>query len=373
MLAYIEEAICGRIKIDSSVLEMKETQSLSYYSESMHRDQWYSNLKLSINGNRSNTPPMPDQSLLDTHLRCADPPFDGMRDLCSWLGFSDNQLSRSGPTIAVQVLPPIDLIFDKCGLSGNRLTLSLLATKSFDTKRFHLAVHAIPVDGLVSRLQVASKISWADQDSGLMIGTAVIEVEKMDSALVMLSVGNATIRRQWILDPTRAQNNRLVAVQLFDKELRMLKQSVLQTADSNRFELGVEALLFLLGFAPTVMIEKDAPDLIVASPSGRLILVECTTRIADFNSKLGKLIDRRGLAVKVMQESGHGNVIHAALVCALPRDQIAISEAELVKHNILLVTADELTKVLHQTRFPTDPDKLLDESLASIAPKRFQD
>jgi hypothetical protein len=240
--------------------------------------------------------------------------------------------------------------------------------QSFDTTRIGLAMAAFPVEGISSRRQIASKIRWAKPRRALRKGTVTIKTRKMDSALVMLTVGDATVRRQWFLDPEKVRNHRLAAVRLFDKDLRMVKQAVLQAADATRFELGVETLLFLLGFAPTVMLERDAPDLIVAAPSGRLVLVECTTRIADFHTKLGKLIDRRGAAIKHMQSSGHGSTVFAALVCALPKDQIAVSDVELAKRGVMLATAETLSAVFDQARFPTDADKLLDQALGSISP-----
>lgn len=364
ILDTIQEAVLGRIKIDDTTLHM-ETDSLSYYSEAMHRERWFAPLGLQVSGNRASRPAPLDSSLLDTQLRRADPPFDGMGDLGAWLGLNDRQFSGSGPVITIHISPPVDLIVEKGRVRDDHLELEILAMQSFDTTRIRLSMAAYPVDGISSRQQIASKIRWAKPRGGLRKGTVAIKIKRMDSALVMLTVGDATIRRQWFLDPEKVRNHRLAAVKLFDKDLRMVKQAVLQPADAARFEFGIQTLLFLLGFAPTVMLERDAPDLIVAAPSGRLVLVECTTRIADFHAKLGKLIDRRGAAIKHMQSSGHGSMVSAALVCALPRDQIAASDAELAKHGLMLFTAETLSAIFDQARFPNDPDKLLDEALGS--------
>lgn len=268
--------------------------------------------------------------------------------------------------ITIHISPPVDLMLDKSRVRDNHLELEIHAMQSFDTARIGLAVATFPVDGISSRRQIAPKIRWAKPRGGLRKGTVTVKTKKMDSALVMLTAGDATIRRQWFLDPEKVRNQRLAAVQLFDKDLRMVKQAVLQAGDAARFELGVQMVLFLLGFAPTVMLERDAPDLVVAAPSGRLVLVECTIRIADFHAKLGKLIDRRGAAIKYMQSSGHGTTLFAALVCALPRDQIAVSDAELAKHGVMLATAETLSVLFDRARYPNDPDKLLDEALGSI-------
>jgi hypothetical protein len=135
---------------------------------------------------------------------------------------------------------------------------------------------------------------------------------------------------------------------------------VLESSESARFENGVAALLFLLGFTPSVQLETDAPDLIVTTPGGKLAIVECTTRIADFAAKVGKLVDRRGALSKQLSASGHPAQIIAVLICRLPRDQIAAQAAELHAHKIILLTGDDLLKSFDSVRTPADADMMLD-------------
>jgi len=227
-----------------------------------------------------------------------------------------------------------------------------------------LAIITFPSNDLNTRLQLSSQISWKRPKNGRRGGTAEIHLEQAYSALVMLMVGESTVRRQWFLDPTKARNNRLLAVREFDKDLRMIKRAVLDDpgADSHRFERGVAALLFLLGFAPMIQLEKDAPDLVVMTPGGTLAIIECTTKIADFHLKLGKLIDRRGALIKTLSASGHQARVDAFLVCALPRDQISAQQETLKDHQVILIAKDQLESAFEQVLFPSDPDKLLDEA-----------
>jgi hypothetical protein len=210
---------------------------------------------------------------------------------------------------------------------------------------------------------VAKDIHWATASGTLVSGTLEMDLENADSTQIMLVIGGLTVRRQWFLDPVKARNQRLVAMQLFDKELRMIKQNVIDPQDSRRFELGVAAILFLLGFAPAISVETDAPDILVATPGGRLIVVECATRIADFHSKLGKLVDRRGALLETLSSSAHPNTVISALVCALPRAQIAVEEDDLRRHQILLVTRDDMDPVFARLSFPNDPDELVESAL----------
>ena len=151
----------------------------------------------------------------------------------------------------------------------------------------------------------------------------------------------------------------------------MVKEVVLETSDSKRFEQGIAVLLFVLGFSPSVQIETDAPDLIVTTPIGKLVIVECTTRTADFAAKVGKLVDRRGALTKYLTKSGHPADIAAVLICRLPRDQIAVHEAELRSANVILLAREDLEKGLNRVRFFTDPDRMLDDALAALTKPAF--
>lgn len=193
-----------------------------------------------------------------------------------------------------------------------------------------------------------------------------IALAQADDVLVMLQIEESNVRRQWFIDPARARNNRLLAVQHFDKELRMLKHAVLESADPTKFEHGVAGLLFLLGFTPSVQLETDAPDLVVTTPGGKLVIVECTTRIADFASKIGKLVDRRGSLSKYLSANGHPATLVAVLVCRLPRDQIAALADEPRAHNVILLAGEDIQGGLDRVRSPTDPDAMLETAIARL-------
>jgi hypothetical protein len=302
-------------------------------------------------------------------LRSSSPPFDGLSDAAQWLGLKITESDIQVPSIEVRINPPIDIMIDRTFLSNNILNLCLMAHSSFDVETIYLAIRAVPGNGLDSRLQVSKEINWENTSDGFQLGTISVTLDNADNALAMLMIEKSIIRRHWFLDAKKARNSRLVAIQNFDKDLKMIKQAVLETPDSNKFENGVAALLFLLGFTPAVQLETDSPDIIVSTPAGRLVIIECTTRVADFSTKLGKLVDRRGSLVKSLQSSGHQGNIAALLVCRQPRDQIAASSEETRSNNVILVTKNELSKAFEQLRFYPDPDKLLSDAESEIASK----
>ena len=302
---------------------------------------------------------------IDNVLRSSQPPFDGLNDAATWLELKAPWNSADRSSITLRVLPPVDLV--QGSLSNDILTLTLHAHPKFDVSRVRLAVLATPGNFLDARKQVADNIKWGRVREGRRSGVVKIPLEHADNALAMLLIGDSTVRRQWYVDPTKARNNRLLAVQHFDADLKMVKEAVLETSDSKRFEQGIAVLLFVLGFSPSVQIETDAPDLIVTTPIGKLVIVECTLRIADFAAKMGKLVDRRGALTKYLTKSSHPADVAAVLICRLPRDQIAVHEAELRSAKIILLAREDLEEDLNRVRFLTDPDRMLDDALAALA------
>ena len=367
LIRLIDNAIQGVIETPRGTIVLAKEKNYSYYSESSHRDRWYYQLHVSISGSSYPTSASYDLIDIDNLLRLSSPPFDGLYDAAGWLGLSTTNLGNNNPSIDMRISPPVDLIFDECKLNDDVFKIVLHAHPLFNTKLLHVALRSAPGDNLKTRLQIASEIEWKRAENNLLLGTASIRVNNSDSIIAILMIGNSVVRRQWFLDPNKARNNRLLAVQSFDRNLKMIRNAVLETTDSSRFENGIAALLFILGFSPCVQIETDSPDLIVQTPNGRLILVECTLKISDFQAKIGKLVDRRGVLIKELEKSGHSSLIASVLVCRLPRDQIAAHADDLRSHNTILITQDQLNDAFDQVRYHSDPDKILEEAESTLS------
>jgi hypothetical protein len=362
----IENASRGIIKTPEGDITLEKDSDYSFYSETNHRELWFYQLHLSIVG-LSNTNTMSyDLTEIDNILRLSSPPFDGLKDAEIFLGLKGNKLNNRNPSINIRISPPVDLIFNECSLCNDEFSLVLHAHHNFNINLLNVALRAVPGLGLKSRFHISSELKWDDVNKNVRKGTALIKVKNADSIMAMLMVGNTTVRRQWFLDPNKSRNNRLLAVQHFDQDLKMIRHAVLETTNSPSFENGISALLFLLGFSPCVQIETDSPDIIVQTPSGRIILVECTLKISDFSTKLGKLVDRRGALTKSFEKIGHMTSISAALVCRLPRDQIAAKADDLASHNAILITQEILNEAFSQVRNHNDPDEMLDKAELEI-------
>lgn len=366
LIEFVGEAVRGSIGLSNQVLTLPGDAHNRFYADLAHRDDWFSELHLQVSGSARPVFSSAELVKFDNELRRAHCPFDGLEDVANWLDLTGSMSSGEASSIRVKVSPPIDLIFDGCSLLNNQLNLKLHAHPKFDLSDVGLAIRIVPGNGLAARRQVADRIRWGGLHDGRLEGMAQIQVESADQVLAMLTIGASTVRRQWFVDPTKARNSRLLAVRHFDQDLALTKNAVLESTDSRKFEKGVASLLFLLGFSAVLPLETDAPDLIVTTPSGRLAIVECTTRIADFASKVGKLVHRRGSLSKSLGSSVQRLTVSAVLVCQLPRDQIAAQTSALGLHQVILLTGEDLAEAFNRLRFTTDPDRMLDDAIARI-------
>lgn len=361
LIALLSSAAEGALTLEQKRLALPGDSPVDLYSEMVHSNRWFSPLHLRVGGNRVSSLSSAQLMELDNALRRADIPFDGLSDVAGWLGLTSPMANSNPPSISIHVGPPVDLILEECSLVDDQFNATLHAHPKFNVQAVGLAISAVPGVGLEARQQISGQIKWGRVRDGRRVGTANVTLRHADNVLAMLMIGPSTVRRQWFVDSTRARNNRFLAIQHFDKDLRMVRNALLDSQDSSKFEQGVAALLFLLGFSPVIQLETDAPDLVVTTPGGKLAVVECTTRIADFASKVGKLVDRRGALSKSLESSGHPALVSALLVCRLPRDQIAAQSHELSAHGTLLATREDLESSLERVRYPNDPDRMLDE------------
>lgn len=367
LVKMLKQAIQGEIVAFTKKHQLVGAEGNSCYSDLPTKDVWFSELNLTAFGEHYAPPGVIERARMNTQLRCAEQAFDGFEDLCSRLGFQEATRGESRPYIRLVIYPPIDLMIENTKLSNNRLVVVFRAHTNFALGALSFAVRAFPGDDLHAQSQMKDRLVWTDESPTIRKGVANVPLTSANSALVMLMIGDTTFRRQWFLDIEKASNDRLVAVQHFDRDLKMIKQAVLEVSDSSRFESGIAALLFIMGFSPAVQLETNAPDLILTTPAGRLLIVECTIRIADFSAKIGKLVDRQNSLSRAMQSSGHGTPIVAALICALPRNQIATTDDELKRHKVLLLTRESIEEAIRRVAGRQEPDSLVDEAIASFA------
>lgn len=372
LLAQLELATRGEIFVHGQTIRLARETEYRYYEEHSHRDTWFTELNLQVTGQRLHPLSGAETAGIDTALRNATPPFDGIEELSNWLRLSDRRINGRESVLNIRISPPVDMLVEKYSLHDNKFQLAFSAHPKFDVSRVGVSLREFPGIGIKSRRQVGDSIVWSRSKGGRRPGQLKVKLFNADSVLVMLTLGRQTIRRQWFTDPDKALNTRYMATQFFDKELKQLRQALLDSTDSVKFEQAVASLLYLLGFSAAIQVETQAPDILVSSPTGKLAIIECTTKISDFQSKLGKLVDRRNALLASLNAMGNVHRVDAFLVCGLPKSQIAAEEKQLVQHRVTLLCRENLTDALIRLRTPTSPDEMLDQADSQIEQAQYR-
>lgn len=321
-------------------------------------DRWFCDAHLVIRGDAQDPISSVDIAKINSQLRLGNPPFDGLNDLLSNFNLPNTITSHQQSQIEIRISPPIDMRIDESSLSTGKFKLLIHAHPQLDTKDISLAIREFP-ESLSSRKQVASQVKWKMRKDGLQVGNLQIKTKNSFAVQAILMAGSNTVRRQFFDDLLKVPNRRLPIFSSYDNDLKMLKRALNGDFDSNGFETAVNSLAYLMGFSGSVINENDAPDIILSSPNENLVLVECTTRVKDFATKLGKLVDRKNALITLLKSTGDSRKVYSYLVCALPRNQIAHEEKDLAKHKVVLLTKESIDVLLSELKFPKDLEQLL--------------
>lgn len=359
---FLNNLLSGRLTIEQELLTLGAEDRLSFYSDMSSPDRWYTEGHIAIRADSRN--PISDLELIeiDTALRANDIPFDGLNDLLSFLTLQNTITGHHQPIIEIRIAPPIDIINNETRLSADTLVLVLHAHPAFDLKAAKVALKEFPQHSN-SRKQISNLIKWEGKQDR-QVGVLNLPISDAFVVQVLLSLGNITIRRQFFEDTSKSPNRRYLAITCFDKDLKRLKQTLTESFDAPRFEIAINALAYMLGLSGTQVPETNAPDLVLSTPDDNIVIIECTLRIADFGTKLGKLVDRRNSLRSLLEAVKENRKVYAYLICGLSDKDIVYDINSLANNNVTLLTRESLEKLLDQVKLPIDIEKLLleDES-----------
>jgi hypothetical protein len=363
--------LAGKLPRSLGDWELGVAESL-HLTEYANREQWYFVTRVMVTSNQARAPlSLQEYAAIDDGLRAATPPVDGLGDIGSWLQIPvPSESSMLLPSIDIHVAPPCDLVLAECGVSGDEIRIKIDVHPGYPLEDVDVAIRRAPGPALELRRRLTNDIAWQEPEGGHRYGTVSIPLDGADGGEVLVGAAGRTVRRHWLLHPARGRNARYVLMQTFDSKLESLRRDLLSSRDADRFERSVSSMFFLGGCSPAKVCFGDAPDLVVITPAGRPVLVECTLRIGDLLTKAGKLVHRRGLASDALAASNHPNNVVALLVCPLPLSQVPVASDELRDLGVVLVTREDLESALHQAPFPMDADQLINDAIARLTPTR---
>lgn len=114
----------------------------------------------------------------------------------------------------------------------------------------------------------------------------------------------------------------------------------------------------------------DAADIVASTPSGNLMIIECTTGLLK-SDKISRLIERTELAKKRLHSSGNTfQKVLPVIVTSKPKNEIQADLREVQSKGVAVVTKENLEATLALTMAMQNPETIFNQLLESVQPKQ---
>lgn len=322
-------------------------------------------MQLQIRGDRRNRP---DSLLLDWELKAHSTPFESVQELCA--EFAVGPIDGENSTVEI-VAFGVAAIGGESSVSGTKAKLVIQLVNGLKRERASIGYRLIERNAVVKRGTLyASAITWKEA-ANFQRGEAELEVAAGAVLHCVATYGEHAQHHYWVADPTTAQNPFRAVHQTFDKNLDVLQELVAKAqakgANARDLEIAVGWLVWMLGFSSTHIggskKTEDAPDLIAATPSGNLVVIECTTGILKEDSKLPHLFERSEKVRQSLFASGNQHMkVLPVIVTTKTREEVKSELDQAHKNGALVATIENFPQLINRTLLYPNAERLFAEA-----------
>jgi hypothetical protein len=310
-----------------------------------------------------------EPSVLDCELRSSAIPFDSMQELFSEYGLGG--LFDDALTIEVIATAVMGFDGDTSKISGQTARINIRLANTLDIRHASVGYREINQGKVKRGVLTGDQFSWK-QTEEMQVGSFDLTVEKAAILHCYATYKKVAQTHWYIADPTTSQNSRRVVVESFDPSLAILTEFLGRLRskghDARDFEVAVSWLFWMLGFS-TVQLgsttrTQDFADLILVTPQGQFVIIECTTGLLRADNKLPNLIARYATVRQRLDQSNNGHVkLLPIMVSALPRAELQadLEQAERLG-GVLVLAKDQLDQITLNTITASNPDALFSEA-----------
>ncbi len=331
---------------------------------------------LSITGaHRTQYLPQPE---IDWLLKGADVPYDTVNELCTnyELGIlrGDRSLIEIVARSAIEVLA-------RSEVKGTSAKLGIWMASNLNREKVKIGYRVLEGGQVVARGAVPGvSMTWSEEGIAL-VGTTDLQVAVGAIVQCVASYDGHAHHVLWRSDPELFQNPRAVLLSMVDQTQQIVRgylQPELPPKGSkaaDEFEAAICWLLWTLGFSTatfgTTAKTRDSFDIVAATPSGDLLVVECTLGLLRADSKLSKLAARAaGLREKLDTSNLKYIRVLPAIVTALTAEQVAVDVPQAEEIGILVLTSESFDDAFNELlRFP-DANSLFERAMVLVQDKK---
>jgi hypothetical protein len=265
-------------------------------------------------------------------------------------------------------------------LKGGDLSLDISRSGALDLDQISIGYVVYKQDDSVERGRISGMdLSWEGGDEKFLkyeIAHWQKIVDGAKSAKIFLSY-NDIIYDELLIENQEVQINTLAAVYRgYDPSNTLLAQHLAgKGKDPGRdFEAAVYQLFALCGFSslhlgsiPGVR-DRDSVDVIASTKSGKLLVIECTLKDLNNESKLSKLDGRYKHIASILETakipSAH---VRPVIVTAYTHAQVEADLEQAGRLGISVVSKDDIDKILKTLEREISAEKLFD-AVARLVP-----
>jgi len=314
-----------------------------------------------------------DRQRLDWQLKAATTPMDGLIDMVGEIGIAvpDGELCQF-ELVALNVVQ-----FDPASrLENGKARIFLRASPALDRSKIRLGYKSSLGARVVRKSHGGDELEWREESG---IAHALHEVDLDAGSLIhaFVSYVNEAQQQFWIIDPTALPNPRRAAYEAFDPGLAILRDCLLVDSmqrnkpASRDFESSISLLASILGFNciyfGNVPKLQDGPDMILVSPRGDYVILECT--ILQIDEKLTKLFTRVQMLRARLDRAGlQSRRLLPVVATAMKRANIPSADLNRAAQiGISVVTHEDLEDALNRAAFSEAASNLFEEGIANIS------
>jgi hypothetical protein len=315
-------------------------------------------------------------SILDWELRSSDTPYDTVQELSRDYGlgglFTDE--------LSVEVIATSVMGFDgdNCIISNETAKIVVKLANKLDVNKADIGFREIKPNQIKRGKLRGSQFQWTKTET-MQLGALEMPVEKAAILHCYALYNNVTQTHWYISDPRTSQNARRVVFESFDTGCTILSEFLSRSRtkgqDARDLEIGVAWLCWMLGFNPIQMGStartQDFSDLILATPQGQLVIVECTTGLLRADSKLSKLIARAAVVRMRLDQSNNQHLkLLPVMVSTLTKDELQADLEQAERLGVGVLTREDLDDLIKGTIIARNADELFAAAERSIEEKR---
>lgn len=310
-----------------------------------------------------------DSATIDWELRAAPVPYDSLQELAFAFRVSPLEDNAYFEAIAFNVAA----VDGRSTVEGTTASLLVRVAERLDPKAAGLGYRVFSGRSVVARGSIEGEaMTWAMQGR-VQVGAASLEVNEGALIQCYAKYAGRVQHSWWVAAPGVYPNSRRTMHELFDSSFDILKEFLAGEGKgkSRDFEVGVSWLLWLLGFnvahLGAIPRTQEAPDLLATSPSGHVVVIECTTGTLKSDNKLALLVSRATNIQGWLQRSGHSHLrVIPAIITAKPRAEVAADLEQAEKMGVLVLAKEELEAGLNRTLVAPNVDELIEQAESEI-------